>query len=576
MDCLFEKAVNFTNKYYKYIVILIFALFLFRIYGLDKDLPNYGIAYYQAKDEGQYSMMALNLYHYGNLLNTGDFILHISPTFIANVIGNGLQYVCMLIFGDNYYGFRIIYTIFSFLTLFLIYKSINILNEEYKKNSKSNKLLICGILLYCLCDFSFLMMGRTVENSCVRALMTSLIILLFISIKNEKTKYFLVGLLSILSIFFIYFSNVHILISLFLMILYSAIRNDITKLKVQCIYGGLGILVGNLVSEIFYFKLWGSGCWSFFIDSISSFSQRIVSSDSAASVGVFEKMIKGFFTFFDSNMFFFSIIICILTLIFIFINLYFGVKDKNDLIVFIVFIILSMLVQSILTSDAMERKAISIYPAIIVNLFIGFQNFRRVSIKSTKLNYSFNFIIIGTVLVLIYTMIRFHKSARYFLDFVSIDYYVWLLLTFLGVVAFYLLLFGKKKKLFKISFLICYISCLSLNCYFSIKYVYTYNSYTEKDAMIGIGDIVKDNYVIGPYTYGYTLYNDLRPVWRSTDLGREFANSNKIQYFCDYYNGPFYVNAMAGGRYYYSVAKFNRNLIAQGTEFPIGLFRKGW
>ena len=91
-------------------MFIVGIFFITRLLFLDSDLPPWGIINYQPVDEGTYSMMALNLYNYGDItpeIFNGDIEYITSPHIRINVIGNALIYMCLKLFGDNYWGLRV-------------------------------------------------------------------------------------------------------------------------------------------------------------------------------------------------------------------------------------------------------------------------------------------------------------------------------------------------------------------------------------------------------------------------------------------------------------------------------------
>ena len=299
-----DNKIFKTKNLYHWLVVLIFAMFFFRVIGLDRDLPNFGLTFYQSKDEGTYSTMSVLYYHYGSLTSTGDMDIVIAPTFRANVIGNVLQFITMKLLGDNYYGFRMPYVLVSLGILILIFLTLNKCIEIYKLPS-SSKYISIFIMLYIVFDFPFLMSSRCVENSSIRAFITILNIYLWFRYSCDlRKRYFWLGFFSITSMFFVYYSNVHLfLVSCMIgglkfiqMILKK--ENDLIK---YFKYWGLGFGIGHILVEIYYFSVWKTGCWRNFFSSLSSFSDRIVTA-SHTDEAMIVTYLKRFLTFWSSNM----------------------------------------------------------------------------------------------------------------------------------------------------------------------------------------------------------------------------------------------------------------------------------
>lgn len=565
---------------YKVLVVFVFFLFFFRVLGLDKDFPSFGLTFYQAKDEGTYSTMAILLYNYGSVFRADSMEIVIAPTFRANIVGNILQFISMKLLGDNYYGFRGPYVLISFGTFFLTYVTLKKIINIYKFPSNS-KWIILPIMLYMVFDFSFLMSSRCVENSSIRALVTIFTLYLWIRCNYEnKKKYFWLGFISITSMFFVYYSNVHLLGASFVIggvKLLELIAKQKNNFKEYILNWLAGFTVGHIIVEIYYFTIWGTGCWTNLFSSLGSFSDRIVTSTSGDQ-SVLLRYLKGFLTFWSSNMFFYGIVILMLVVVALCINFLLFFKEHDENLLFILAVFLVIVAQSTLTNDWMERKAISIYPLLFVCVFLGFG--LLIWKKNTVSKVLLNCIYILPILLcfpILYSMIRFRISKSYFVDFEKVDINIWWILTILQVlvlVIFFISMIFKKKCISVNTIMIGVGFAIMLNCYFSAKYVYTYEVYSEKEAMVGIGEIVGDEYVAGPYTYAYTLYNDIRPVWNAENYCIEDIENGKIRYFCDYSSGPYYVNLMNPQKDFVLVQSFERKLIAQGREFPIGIYEK--
>lgn len=578
MKSQFEN-VTFKPRLYYLLIALIVVIFFCRIIGLDRDLPDFGLTFYQAKDEGTYSTMSILLYNYGSLTSADDMDIVIATTFRTNIVGNLLQFITLKILGDNYYGFRMPYVLFSLGIVILIYFTINKIIQIYKLPT-SSKWISIPIMLYMVFDFSFLMSSRCVENSSVRAFVTILCIYLwFRYFYDLRKRYFWLGFLSITSMFFVYYSNVHLLVVScmigaikFIQLILKKENDFIKYLK----YWGVGFGIGHILVEIYYFAQWKSGCWANLFSSLDSFSDRVVTA-SQTDESILMMYLKRFLTFWDSNMFFFNFALAVLTIMAICINIFGLIKAHDENILLIIGVLFAIMLQSTFTYDWMERKAISIYPVIYINIFLAVTLLKwgsySIPKKIMRGIYVFTFLL---TIPLLYSMIRFRTNRNYFIDFEQIDINIWVILTIIQL--FFLCIFLgaatlARKKIYIGALLVSFCLALSINAYFAIKYVYLYKEYSEKEAMLGIGDIVGEEYVAGPYTYAYTLYNDIKPVWNAESYCVEYIKAGKIKYFCDYVSSPYYVNLMNPDHDYFLVQSFDR-MTAQGMEYPIGLYMK--
>lgn len=579
MNYLKQRLSQDKKKYIKILVTFgVILLFSLRIIGLDKDLPNFGIGLYQSKDEGNYSEMAIAYDRYGNFVGTSKMPIEISSIFRTNIIGNALQIVSMKIFGNNYYGFRIVYTMISLCTVFFIYLIINCLARKYELSDRYRKKLQVITLSFLLIYFPFLMMGRVVENSCLRAFSTCLFLYLLVEDRiKDEIRYFGLTFFSVLSWAFIYFSNIHLLITcgvLFISILLSG-WNKCNKIKLA--YMIRGAICGIIIAETYYIKVWGSGLFWNFFDSINRFSTRIVISGEEG--GLIKKLSNGFMTFWGSNMFFYCIPLAIITVISVAICFYMFREKKDDFIICNITIILTVILQSIFINDWNERKAIVIFPSIMIGfIFVvlwikkDLVNIKTMSLWS-KLIILFLAFGLGVLSFVFGNYIREQKG--YLLDFDGIDLLIirisciiQILLAAIAVIGmfFNIITFHiEKKTLIALGAII-----LATNLFFCTKYVYFYNHYTEKQVMIDIGKDIGDAYILGPYAYGYCLYNQIKPL----GFIPKYAKNKNVNYFLDYSAGPYYLNQAKLKKSFILFDTYHRGLQASGDYYNIGVYKK--
>lgn len=323
------------DKLYIFCLLSLLILFGLRIFNLDCDLPPFGIAYYQTIDEGLYSKISINLYKYNNLYTTGEFPLYIAPNYRANIVGNIFQYLTLKIFGNNYYGFRIPYVIMALISFLLIFMTVKEISIRYGLSIIKTRLFSIFFLMYVLIDFSYLLMSRCVENSNIRVLTIVLSIYLFIKLKSQY-KYFMLSFIGIISIFFVYFSNIVILVGAGFLFIYAMIQKDWEKCKSIIIQYLGGILLGFIVTEIYYLLVWKEGALTNLISAVFDFSDRI---NVSQSTGLLKNMVKGVFLFLNSNMFFYSFSFLVVSLLALIFNLFYAIK-KNDEIMLLVNIII--------------------------------------------------------------------------------------------------------------------------------------------------------------------------------------------------------------------------------------------
>ncbi|MDC7955981.1 hypothetical protein PKF05_09100 [Fusobacterium simiae] len=555
---LLKKIYPNGNKIYRIIFIVLSILFFLRLINIDADIPKFGMSLYHSIDEGAYSNAAINIYKYGSFLRTGEFFTNTGGAFKAILLGNALQVLTMKIFGNNYFGFRLPYFIFAFLNYILItimiYKSTIIFCDSQKKA----KIMSLVVMFYLLIDFPFLMASRYVENSIIRMLGNSIFLyIILIFQEKDNLKYFLCAFISGFFLFFSYFSNVSGIITMGILFIYYIICKEFQKAKKIFIYSLLGILLSIVLAEIAFIFIWRQEAFTAMYQGIFLFSDRLLSFNKDSNL--LETIFVGLSEFFSANIFFYNPALLISGIIGVLACLYYGKKKKSEIHLISSFLILSYLLQCMVTLDWAIRKIIIILPAILlcVSLMVAqYRNYWRDKIQKLSLSlkvFIFSLIIFLT-LFYIYASFQVRYINSFILDFTKrMLFTIWILnivsiiccFSFLAILLFYytnqrvIMITKAVNRNFKILSIIIF-SCFSMiSGFISIKHVYFIPYYSEKEAMIQLGKSVGNNYVVGGLAYGYSLYNDIKPMSGTlTELYNKFNFSN-VNYILDYADAPY-------------------------------------
>lgn len=554
---------------------ILLGLFLLRIIHLDLDLPGFGIAFYQPIDEGIYSRMALNLYNNGSLYRSGEFELSTSPTFRTNIFGNVAQFVSMRLLGDNYYGFRLPYLLAALGVAIIVLKIINAILTEKKVTENVKKTILVGAAIYIIFDFSFLMGSRVVENSILRALIVSIMLGGFWKFyQSEKKSYITIGFCAVFSIFLVYFSNVFVLVPLGILFLNQIIRKQFIKAKKIFIFMFAGGVAAFILAELYYLLVWGEGALHNFFESIFSYSNRI----GGGGGNIFIKYLSNIGWFWGANIFFFSYILLFFVLLALFFNTLYAIKKNDEKCLFAVSFIWGLFIQSIFTSDYIERKCLSIWPVVIVNI-VYFITVLKETGWHKQLYGKISFLVAYVIGIFLWAYaFLLRKNRLYLMDFEQEDIYFLiytslLQIFFVGIFVFFIWR-DVNVHLKKAAVSMAMIFYIFLNIYFTSKYVYFYDSFSEKQVMIEIGEAVGEGYVLGGYSHGYTLYNDIKPI---VNYDEQIDYMRKINCMLDYatwenmeytirkkmYNSERYLLEI---RY-----AFQRSMKTYGERKPIGL-----
>ena len=557
MDLL-KKIYSDQNKTYRIFFMVLSALFFLRLINIEADIPKFGMSLYLSIDEGAYSNIAINIHKYGSFLRSGDFFTNTGGAFKAILLGNALQIVTMKIFGNNYLGFRLPYFIFGFLNYILItimvYKGTILFGASLKKA----QFISLSIMLYLLLDFPFLMASRYVENSIIRMLGNTIFLYsMLVFQEKNKIKYFLCAFVSGFFLFFSYFSNVSGIVAMAILFIYYIFLRDFQKVKDIFVYGMVGILSSIVLAEIAFIVIWKQEAFTAMYKGIFLFSNRLLSIDEQTSL--VEKIFKGLSEFFSANIFFYNPALLISTIVAVIACLYYGKKKKSEIHLISSFLILAYLLQCIVTLDWAIRKIIIILPAILLCISLTIAQYKNYWEKKIhKLSLSSKVIIFCLIIFLtifyVYSSFQVRYINSFILDFTkNMLYGIWTLniiaiissFSFVAILLFYYInekntiLVKILTKNFKILSVVIF-SCFSITTgYISIKHVYLLPYYSEKEAMIQLGKTVGDNYVAGGLAYGFSLYNDIKPMSGTlTELYNKY-NSPEVNYILDYAVAPY-------------------------------------
>lgn len=567
--------------------IVITSIFFLRVIHLDQDLPPWGIVNYQPIDEGSYSILALNMINHGSVnvhVNIPNLSVYTPPHVRVNVIGNLISYISMRTLGDNYYGFRLPSILCSIGIMIFVFLSFREVNIYYKKKSSDNKLLVFILLLFMVTDFTFLVASRVVEPSIVRAFMNLIIFYIFIKLKSHnKLRYFIVGLLCTLSVFSVYITNIFIFFPVGLILLFELFTKGWKKFGQYSGYILIGILAGLCLTEPYYRIIWGTSSIGNLLSAVRDFSNVPAYATNTAIKGI----IKNIVSLFSANIFLYNpSFLCISIVVTVF-NLYYGIKQKSEISIFIVGIIIGIFLQTLYSNDYIIRKLIVIYPILILNIFI-FVNSTCEFIKIKMIEgrdtttllakiISITLITAAFIISLLSVIYRLKiiKDGT-ILDFQHIDK---ILIVLLGIGPMFIITilsitcvmrkYSKNNWHLAKGIVVVFILSFSLSIYMSFKYVYLNPTYTEKQVMISLGQVANSEYVLGEYENGFSLYNTIKPVLNTYENLGKYLEEDGVYYYFDYYFDP----TQGSNKEYFNNIVFNDS---KYTVYPVKVFKRSF
>lgn len=550
------NQINFKNKstYSTLIIIIIFvALFSLRCVYLEQDMPPWGLTSYTPVDEGSYSILALNQYNYGTINPTnldGIYDFHTPSHVRVNIIGNYISYISLNIFGDNYYGLRMGYILFSLINLLLLFLILRTLMLKYSIDRNENKKLLSVLMLYMLCDFSFFVSSRVVEPSIVRMLFVQLVVLTFLKLQNRKRiRLFLTTFIATLSIFAVYVTNVFLLLSIGLIIIYFGIRDGKKEFWWYVLSGILGFVFALVAVQAYYYLFWDTNALLNMFNAVFDFS----ASAGYANNGAIRTVIKNSVKFLSANLFLYNLPVLAAWILSVPIVLRLALKKRDENIFLLIALVFSFMLQTMVSEDYVVRKLLVIYPVFIYMIVLGylFRNEFMSVVKSVSRRFNCNANIIKVVYlvlpVIVCTGVYFFRL--YILrdgtiqDFQASDKLVILMFGLLPILILTLIYIYNdiirrifSKDVFILLSRIVIIASIFVNVFFVTKYIFLSPTFSERDAMIELGEFVDDSFVLGEYENGFTLYNDIKPVLNTYDQLKSYLEENDKLYYFDYYD----------------------------------------
>ncbi len=545
-----------SKKIYWLVLFCIFALFFVRIVNIDQDIAPWGVSMYQPADEGPYAYLAINEKTYGSIRptiieNNQQIPLLISNNFITNIIGNALNILGFKVFGNNYYALRIPYVLLGFINLLLFWIILQKLGNQYGKDKSITKWAGIALLLWMTIDFTFFNASRIVEPTSVRLIFVQLSAIVFISKpENHTTRFLWLGIIITFSCFLVYITNVFLYLAVAITML---VRLPETKGKVfwkEVMWFVIGTLIMFFIAEAYYKIVWGKEAIQNAISTVLDFSKNssaelTVNSEHSIpyTLALLYARIISSNPFFYNLPFLFAAFVVTVPLI-----RKIG-RNKDQVLCFLLMIVFSFLLQTLVSADTITRKMIVVFPilvSLIYVVFISGESLRIVdnSSESNQKKKLYTFKKIGEVSIWLFALLSVLFAAVY-----RTKMYYWtaddfdntsILLVFVlqAIPVMIIAIVGilticKKNSQTLMTQTIrnsCVALCLCLVCVCNIAYCYKYYwkdpQYTEKQAMVDLAEQVDDKYVLGGgFQLGFTLYNNMKPI---VNVGEEEMKASEI------------------------------------------------
>lgn len=537
-----------SNKLFYIAVVLLFVSYPLRIINIEQDLPAWGIGYYQPVDEGAYAHLAINKFEYGEvvpLYTYGNAVekMYIPPQMCFNGIQNVLVYLGLKNLGDNYYGLRvpIVVTcmfalVVEFFTMLLIVKKYSVGNYLY------TRWLAVLFTLLTSYHFYFYIASRTVEPSVMRMIAVELLILIMLfDFFNEKIKFFCLGLITTLSVFFCYLTNAFLYMAIGILLVLASIDKKKKVYFVNSVAVLSGILVAVGISYYVFDAYFQISPIYAIKDVIESFKDVPGYKTVAHGRGVFHSIFGGVGKFFSSFTFFYMPAVLLYIIIFGMAGLFKTFKEKDYRIALVFYIPMSFLIYTMISDDYIWRKSIMILPCFMYIILWGCLQYEFLNqyinsgtLKRRRLKLLFVMLSsLATCVFIIYHLL--YKGDRSGLDLDLFTRMMIVLMTVIPVVIWTILKARRSKHgvfLFHFKELIIWSGLsIALSLCLLFYHVWWEPSYCQKQMLTELSTKynLDDTYIIGDCIAGVTLYNDLKPVcFRSSEYADKMMANKKL------------------------------------------------
>lgn len=584
--------------------LFITALYFLRVLYLDADAAPWGVVTYQSIDEGVYGGLALNVLNFGSM-NPNDYYqglyqyqmqAHVISGFFTNMV----VLFFLKLFGDTYYGFRMGSVVIGYLVLVLFYLT---LKEMAKKNARKEALengfsttadasaavglmrdpdgrkrclaaFACVFVL--LLSFVFYDACRFVEPSIYRLFFVQAILYCFVKESfSIRLKAFLIGFLWICSVFFVYITNVFIGIPILAYLVFLLVQRRSKDARDYLLYGLLGLLSAYALALVYYGIAWGTTPLANLISGVLIFQQQGYHyGNYKLAAGVMQNL-QAFLT---ANIVLYGL--PLVPVLFLGLPKLFWVvvRKKEADAFFVFFLIVGMFLQVLVSQDYITRKAIIIFPAVLILIYRAVWPCEQREIGIGR-GFTYTLLAALTVAIVMYAVIfRMHLADSVEmtpLDFSACDIWIMGLVSF-GVTAVALGLYvgvimdvRRIKSLCIGALMLC---CLGVNLYFIFEYHFQNQTFTEKTIMQDLGNDVGDAIVAGDFSCGYTLYNDIHPLVNDPQVLRNYLLEDSDIYYLDYSNSEVTTNPKSIRQAIRPIHIYRRAYKNYGTSSDIGLF----
>ena len=501
------------NVYIFGCIILVLKLFI-----IDIDTPPWEIAQYSAIDEYYYAINAYNHFEFGNLFGSDKPILFGNPT-----LTNFVTYFSLETFGDNYLGLRFGSFLFGLLSYTLLFTLL--------KRSKINPLVINGILVFTIFNFTLANASYIVEPTIMRicsALLSVYCIVLW-KRKLPSNMFSLIGGSALISTLFLfsYPTNAFVLLAAYILLVLdqSMLSKVIFKKKnlqtiiLRSIYFAIGVGIA-LVLYYLVNKALGVDLLNNSMSRSGKYSNRL-----ALSV----KDIAKYVLFgIRANIFVLNPLFLLLSVVTLSRIKLSKIKEWPYLKYVSFVFLITFFIQSLFINDFPERKLIMFYPFISILVAYDINNVLK---KGNGF----------TVKSLIYTLVFLSGTILTYYKYSRIDYLAWGILV-VGILTWIISLKYLKLNL-KNRLVVLFGFLLLPELVHTLNYHIINRTYTHKNAEMTLQEY-DGKHFFGGFSMGFRGYNKINTYvnpyyyYEQEELYistiQKLRKNNKLDYSIDY------------------------------------------
>lgn len=523
-------------------------MYFARGFLLESDLPPWGVIAYQPIDEGTYANLALNFFNFGSInpndYYEGQYEFLMQSHVICNVVGNFFTALSLLVFGDNYFGLRMGVVFIGYLILILFCLTINELRKAYGAEKKGTLTMAFLLIIALLSSFVFFNATKAVEPSISRLLLVQLIV--YCLVKRNipiQIRGLLVGFLVFVAIFFVYVTNLFMGIPVIAYAIYVFATQGKRSGLLFVLSGLLGAAVTFLLAGLYYWFIWDTTPIANAINSVLIFESSGQSAG-AYAMGT-ENLLKNIRAFLLSNTLFYLLPIAGVVLACFVPLLGQSFRSTGGPILVLLMTVLGFFAQTIVSDDFVLRKAVVILPSLLLLFYCCYLWVIKQDTNEWKLNIKVVLCILSAAAIFImvygtyYRLFRADSQTFSRLDYSDFDIVLLLINCVVSVVVVAVFLIGalaNNRKASCGSMFACVLICIVINTCLVMYHNVFNQTYTEKEAMIELGEVADGKIVTGEYENGFTLYNDILPLLNTSETLAKYIKENPDLLYFDYSN----------------------------------------